>query len=137
MDFAENYMNYVNHKNHFMIHNHMKVIEIEPDRAIAELTVCKDNLNPLNVIHGGAYFTLADVAASAAARSNGTQYVTLNSSFEFIRSAQAGTILATATVHHRGRTTCLMAVEVTDEKGTLLAEGKFTMFCLGESVPFE
>jgi len=131
MDFTKKYINYINNKNYFMIHNHITLSEVEQDRAAGELTICKDSLNPLGAMHGGAYFTLADGVASAAVRSNGMQYVTLNSSFEFIRSVRAGIIHATAKVRHRGRTTCLAAVEITDEEGRLLAEGKFTMFCVG------
>ncbi|NCC68986.1 MAG: PaaI family thioesterase, partial [Clostridia bacterium] len=131
MDFAR-LIEYTNRKNIFAVHNHIRLTEVELDRAAAEMTICSDSQNPLGAMHGGAYFTMADCAASAAARSNGMQYVTLNSSFEFIRSVKEGTVCATAKVRHRGRTICLVAVEVTNEEGRLLAEGKFTMFCMGE-----
>lgn len=132
MDYWQRYKKYINQNNPFMTHNNIEIIEAEPDRAVAELTVCGDNLNPVGTLHGGAYFTMADCVSGTAARSNGMKYVTLNSSFEFIRSIKKGTIRATARVRRRGRTICLTAVEVTDQEGRLLAEGKFTMFCLGE-----
>ena len=137
MDFAQQYLSYVNEKNHFMSYNHIRLTKIETDYAEAELVVNKDSLNPLGLMHGGAYFTMADCAASGAARSNGQQYITLNSSFEFIRSGKEGTVRATAKVRHRGRTTCLIATEITDEHGKLLAEGKFTMFCLSKPIDME
>ena len=52
--------------------------------------------------------------------------------FQFIRNQGSGTIYATGTVRHRGRTTCLIHVEVTNEEGRLLATGEFTMFCIGD-----
>lgn len=134
MDFTEQYLSYINEKNHFMIYNHIRITKVEKDYAEAELVISEDCLNPVGLMHGGAYFTMADCAASGAARSNGLQYLTLNSSFEFIRSAKEGAVHATARVRHRGRTTCLVATEVIDEQGTLLAEGKFTMFCLNKSI---
>lgn len=136
MDFSKQ-LDYANRRNTFMLHNHIKIIEIGPDRAVAELTVSKDSLNPIGRMHGGAYFTMADCASGAAARSDGMMYVTLNSSFDFIRSAKDGKVRATAVVRHRGRTTCLTAVELRDEQGVLLAEGKFTMFCLNKPVKMD
>lgn len=133
MDFAK-FIDYMNRENPFVAHNYIRLTEVELDRAATEMTICRDSQNPLGVMHGGAYFTLADCAASAAARSNGMQYVTLNSSFDFIHSAREGTIHAVAIVRHRGRTTCLTAVEITDEEGRRLAEGKFTMFYTGVPV---
>jgi acyl-CoA thioesterase len=130
----QQYMDFINRKNYFMLHNHMTLLKLEKDQAIGEVTVGQDSLNPLGILHGGAYFTLADCVASAATRSNGLQYVTLNSSIDFFRSAKEGKVRATAMVRHRGRTTCLSAVELRDEQGELLAEGKFTMFCLNVPV---
>lgn len=134
MDFAKQYLSYINEKNRFMIYNHIRITKVEMDYAEAELLIGEDCLNPMGLMHGGAYFTMADCAASGAARSNGQQYITLNSSFEFIRSAKEGTVRAAARVRHRGRTTCLIATEVTDDQGKLLAEGKFTMFCLNNPI---
>lgn len=136
MDFQK-YLDFINRKNYFMIHNHMTLLELEKDRAVGEVTIGQDSLNPLGTLHGGAYFTLADCVASAAARSSGMQYVTINSSFDFIRSAKQGKVRAIAMVRHRGRTTCMMAVDVTDEQGRLLAQGNFTMLNLNVPVDLE
>lgn len=132
MDYKRKYLDYVNRHNYFMIHNHIRLTDMDSDWAAGELAMCQDTLNPIGTMHGGAYYTLADCVASAAARSNRMNYVTLNSSFEYIRSAREGTVQAAAKVRHRGQTTCLLAVEVTDGEGRLLAEGRFTMFCTGK-----
>ena len=83
------------------------------------------------MLHGGAYFTMADCAGGAAARSDGRRYVTLEGSIHFIRAANEGTVTAQARVRYRGGTTCLVEIDIKDETEWLLATGNFTFFCVG------
>ena len=121
-----------NSGNHFMIHNHMRLTQMEQDCAVVELFVQEESQNLFGSIHGGVFLTMADCAAGGAARSAGKKYVTLSSSFAFIRNTKDGHILARAKVRSRGRTICVVAVEITDGTETLLASGTFTMFATGE-----
>lgn len=115
----------------FMSKNHIHLSAVELDRAVMELTAGPDSLNPYGFVHGGALYTMADCACGAAARTDGRKYVTLSSSFNFLHSGREGdTIRAEAKVRHRGRTTCYMDVELTNEKSVLLASGNFTFFCI-------
>lgn len=115
----------------FMKHNHIRLAEVEPDRAVAALDARADCLNPYGFVHGGALFTMADCACGAAARSDGRRYVTLSSSFNFLHSGLAGDSLrAEAKVRRRGRTTCYVTVDLTNGRGELLANGSFTFFCI-------
>lgn len=131
MDY-EALMSVSNEKNRFAVYNGILIKEVSLDRAVGELNITDDSLNLMGIVHGGAYFTLADVTAGAVARSNGLRHATLDSSFHFIRSAKSGTLRATGRTIHRGRTTCLVGVEVTDADGNLVAEGRFNMFCFGQ-----
>lgn len=118
-------------KNEFMNYNHIHLKEAEHDRTVMELTVVKESLNPYGIAHGGVLYTMGDCAAGLAARSDGRRYVTLSSSFNFLRSGQLGdTIQATGTIRHRGRTTCVAEVDITDSQGRLLASGSYTFFCV-------
>ena len=65
-----------------------------------------------------------------AAHTDGRKYVTQGSSMHFLKNRTDGTIYATGQVIHRGKTTCLVRLEITDEAGVLLASGEFTFFCL-------
>lgn len=121
--------------NAFMCHNGIKVTEITPERAVSILEVAPHSLNPYGYLHGGAYFTMADVASGALARADGRAYVTLDCSMHFLRSARRGEIRATARIRHRGHSTCLICVDITGEEGGLLATGEFTFFCLGDAPP--
>lgn len=121
-----------NEENHFMIHNYMKLTQMWEDHAVVELSVKKESKNLFGGIHGGVYVTMADCAAGAAARSRGKRYVTLNHSFEFLRTTNEISIRAVASVRHRGKTICVISVDVKDERDKLLASGTFTMFATGE-----
>ena len=65
-----------------------------------------------------------------AAHTDGRNYVTQTSSLHFLRNQPEGEIQADARVRHRGRSTCLVAVDILGEDETLLATGEFTFFCV-------
>ena len=115
-----------------MIFNGMKLTEMSKDYARVEMNVQPTSRNLFGAIHGGVFFTMSDCAAGAAARSGGMRYVTLSNSFEFYRNTKGEHIRAEGLVRHRGRTICVVQVDVKDDSDALLASGTFTMFCTGE-----
>ena len=94
-----------------------------------------DSLNAMGSVHGGLMFVMAEVAAGLATRNDGRRYVTLDSSFRFIKgSNSAKTLLAEAVITKRGRTVCFARASVREPgSGILLAEGDFTFYCLDAS----
>lgn len=119
--------------NEFMKHNGVSVVAVTSDTAKTTLTVAPQSLNPYGIVHGGALFTLMDVAAGVAARADGRRYVTLDSSVHFLKSVGRGLLYGTASVVHRGRSVCVVDTEVTAQEGVLLCRGSFTMFCLNDT----
>ncbi|MEQ2456172.1 PaaI family thioesterase [Flavonifractor hominis] len=117
--------------NAFARYNGITIRQPGPDLGEAVLEMGPNSLNPYGALHGGAYYTLADCAGGCACRTDGRRYVTLQGGLNFIHSAKSGTVTACAEVRHRGRTTCLVHVEVVDAEDTLLACGDFTYFCKG------
>ena len=73
---------------------------------------------------------MADNATGAAAHTDGRNYVTQTSALHFLRNQPEGEIQADARVRHRGRSTCLVTVDILGEDETLLATGEFTFFCV-------
>lgn len=120
--------------NAFMLHNYMEIETVEPDRAVFRLDIRPESRNPYGMVHGGAIYTLADNATGAAAHTDGRHYVTQTSSFHFLRNQPEGVIRAAAHVRHRGRSTCLVTVDVTGTGGVLLATGEFTFFCVDKDL---
>lgn len=120
------------HPNAFALFNGIQTSSSSPDHGEAVLTIGPDSLNPYGLLHGGAYYTMADCAGGTACRTDGRNYVTLHGGLNFIRSARSGTVTARAVIRHRGHSTCQADVEITDEHGTLLATGNFTFFCIDQ-----
>lgn len=121
-----------NEQNRFMTHNFMTLTQMWEDHAVVELVLREESRNLFGGVHGGALFTMADCAAGSAARSRGMRYVTLNNSFEFFSSSKSNLLRAIASVRHRGRTICVLSVDVKDGEDKLIAGGTFTMFATGE-----
>ena len=121
-------------KNAFMLHNYIELERVEKDRAVFKLDIRPESCNPYGLIHGGAIYTLADNATGAAAHSDGRYYVTQTSALHFLRNQPEGEIQADARVRHRGRSTCLVTVDILGEDETLLATGEFTFFCVDKAL---
>ena len=121
-------------RNAFMIHNHIELESVEPDRAAFRLNIQPDSKNPYGLVHGGAIYTLADNATGSAVHTDGRFYVTQTSALHFLRNQSEGVVRADAKVRHRGRTTCLVNVDILGEGGKLLATGEFTYFCIDPDI---
>lgn len=87
-------------------------------------------LNPYGIVHGGFFFTMADIITGVTARLCGGQAVTMNSDFHFLANVSSGTVTGRAEVVRAGNTIAVIRAEIRDGGGTLLAEGTFTYFFL-------
>ena len=121
-------------ENRFVVYNHIEMVLMEEDHAVFRLTIRPESKNSYGMVHGGAIYTMADNATGAAAHTDGRSYVTQTSSLHFLRNQPEGDILADARVRHRGRSTCLVTVDILGEDKTLLATGEFTFFCVDEKL---
>ena len=121
-------------KNVFAIYNHIESEFVEPDHAIFRLNIRPESKNPYGVVHGGAIYTMADNATGYAAHTDGRSYVTQSSAMHFLRNQTDGIVRADARVRHRGRTTCLVDVDILGEGEKLLATGEFTYFCIDPDI---
>lgn len=124
-----------NEKNPFGRQLGIYVEELGPGYARAVKTVTEEDLNPLLVPHGGVYFALADTACGSAMAAYGTMAVTINCSFSFLKSAQAGgKLTAEARELQSGRSICVLEARVTGEAGELFAVGTFTFRRLDKKI---
>lgn len=120
-------------ENAFSRYNFYEAESVGPDCAVYRLDIRPESLNPYGMVHGGAMYTMADDASGAAALSDGRYYVTQSGTLHFLQNQSRGIIRAAASVRHRGRTTCLVDVDITNEEGVLLATGEFTYFCVNRA----
>ena len=86
-------LEYRNARNRFCQRIGITVTELSPGYAKVVKTVTEDDLNPVDVAHGGLFFSMADNAAGSAMAAYGEQAVTLNAQYNFMRAAKAGDVL--------------------------------------------
>ena len=119
------------HHNPFMQHNHIHIGLVSADYAEVFLDIQPSSTNLYGFVHGGALFTMADCCAGLAVRSDGRQYVTQNSSVNFIRNVKCGRITAKGRVVSRGRHICVSSVDIYSDTDVLLLNSTFSMYCTG------
>lgn len=108
--------------------------DVGEDFLTASMPVNARVHQPDGVLHGGATVALAESVGSAASM------IFLNSEEVFIRgieiaanhvsSIRSGKVLATARFLHKGRTTQLWEIKITDEAGKLISACKLTTISL-------
>ena len=76
------------------------------DRAEVRAEITEDSLNAMQTVHGGLMFVMAEVAAGLVTRNDGRKYVTLDSSFRFLRGSSAKNIQGLAKITKRGKNVC-------------------------------
>ena len=96
-------LEYRNARNRFCQRVGITVTELSPGYAKVVKTVTEDDLNPVDVAHGGLFFSMADNAAGSAMAAYGEQAVTLNAQYNFMRAAKAGDVLTAEARRHRLR----------------------------------
>jgi len=105
-------------------------LEVGEEEARARFTVEDRHRQPMGLVHGGAYASLAESLCSMAthlAVSPEALAVGQSNATSFLRPVGEGTIEASARRRHRGRTSWLWDVDFTDERGRLCATTRVTM----------
>lgn len=99
----------------------IKLVEVSPGSAKAEMTVKEEHLNGLNTVHGGAIFTLADFTFAAAANSYGQVTVAINVSITYMTALTEGKITAEAREISRNPKLSAYTIDIYDESGEISA----------------
>ena len=105
--------------------------EVGAERATASVAVADRVRQPFGLVHGGAYAALAESLAAfathAAVAEEGVTAVGLSNQTSFVRPVREGTVHAEARRRHRGRTTWVWEVDITDDDGRLCALVRMTI----------
>jgi uncharacterized protein (TIGR00369 family) len=109
----------------------LEVVEVGAERAAARVPVRDAVKQPMGLVHGGLYASIAEsltsMATAMAVAGDGNFAVGLANQTSFLRPITAGTVHANAVRRHRGRTTWLWDVEITDDDGRLCAVTRMTI----------
>ena len=112
--------------------------EASEGRVVAELEMNDYAINRWGVPHGGALFTMGDVACGLAAISvRGESLVTLNASIDYMdRADVSGKVTAVAKVERAGSRVCFCSAEMFDCRGKRIAMMKAVMSYTGTKLDF-
>ena len=93
----------------------IELVKVEPGYALAKMKIEDKHLNALNIVQGGATFTLADFAFAAASNAHGRVAVGINASISYFQAPKGKVLFAEATELHASRRLASYNVDIRDE----------------------
>ncbi|SED01975.1 uncharacterized domain 1-containing protein [Nocardioides exalbidus] len=106
----------------------IELVEISAERLVATMPV-EGNTQPFGLLHGGASVVLAETLGSVGSAIHAhpdkiAVGVDINATHH--RSATSGTVTATATAVHLGRSSTSYEIVITDERGKRVCTSRIT-----------
>lgn len=112
-------------------HYGLELVAMDEETVSARVAVRDELLQPAGLVHGGVYASIAEsicsIATWSAVQADGRSAQGLSNQTSFLRPITAGTIHATGRRRHRGRTTWVWEVDITDDEGRLCALVRMTV----------
>ncbi len=109
----------------------LEVLEQSPELVRAQVRVHDGIKQPMGLVHGGVYASIAEsitsMATAVAVAPNGEFAMGMSNQTTFLRPITQGTVHAVANRRHKGRTTWVWEVDVTDDAGHLCALVRMTI----------
>jgi acyl-CoA thioesterase len=106
----------------FADHVGIELIDVSKGWAKAKMEIKDHHLNGVNIAHGGAVFSLADLAFAVASNSHGTVALSINVSISYFKASVVGeTLYAQAKEVSRNPKLATYEVRVTDEANDIIA----------------
>lgn len=108
-----------------------ETLEVGEESARARFAVEQKVKQPFGIVHGGAFAAISESLCSgatfAAVHGDGMAAMGMSNLTTFLRPVTEGTVHANARRLHRGRTTWVWEVELTDDRGKLCAVSRVTI----------
>ncbi len=109
----------------------IETVSLEEDQVVMTMPVDKRTHQLVGFLHGGANVALAETAASIGAFLNVDQEKFIVFGMEInanhIKSKRDGSVTATAKPVHKGSTTMVWNISITDEQNNLLCTSRCTI----------
>jgi 1,4-dihydroxy-2-naphthoyl-CoA hydrolase len=113
----------------------LEVLEWSDEEVRAQVRVRDELRQPAGLVHGGVFASLAESITSMATwfavLADGQSAQGMSNQTSFLRPIVDGTIHAVARRRHRGRTTWVWEVDITDDAGRLCALVRMTIAVRG------
>ena len=109
----------------------LEIHTLSDEEITAQVPVRDDLKQPAGLVHGGVFASIAEsitsIATWVAVKGDGMVAQGLSNQTSFLRPILDGTIHAVARRRHRGRTTWVWEVEISDDAGRLCALVRMTI----------
>lgn len=112
----------------------IEFIDVSEDSIVARMPVTPRVHQPDGVLHGGASVALAESVGSAGAlfflSGENVQIRGIEIAANHVKSVSSGFVYAKAKIIHKGRTTQLWQIPITNENDQLISQVKLTTITL-------
>jgi 1,4-dihydroxy-2-naphthoyl-CoA hydrolase len=109
----------------------LELLDVSDAEVRAQVKVRDELLQPAGLVHGGVFASIAEsitsIATWLAVHEDGRTVQGMSNQTSFLRPITAGTVHAVAQRRHKGRTTWVWEVDVTDDEGRLCALVRMTI----------
>jgi 1,4-dihydroxy-2-naphthoyl-CoA hydrolase len=109
----------------------LEIHAMSDEEVVARVPVRDELLQPAGLVHGGVFASIAEsmtsLATWQAVQEGGESAQGLSNQTSFLRPILGGTIHAVARRRHRGRTTWVWEVEISDDDQRLCALVRMTI----------
>ena len=109
----------------------LEILTISDDEVTAQVPVRDELKQPAGLVHGGVFASIAESMTSIgtwrAVQADGRIAQGLSNQTSFLRPIVDGTVHAVARRRHRGRTTWVWEVEISDDEQRLCALVRMTI----------
>jgi 1,4-dihydroxy-2-naphthoyl-CoA hydrolase len=109
----------------------LELLEVSDSEVRAQVAVRDEIKQPVGLVHGGVYASIAEsiasLATALAVMSDGQVAMGLSNATSFLRPITEGTVHAHAERVHRGRTTWVWDVSFEDDAGHACALTRMTI----------
>jgi 1,4-dihydroxy-2-naphthoyl-CoA hydrolase len=109
----------------------LEYVEAGPEEVRARVEITDDLRQPAGLVHGGVFGVIAESICSGATwlavHGDGMTAMGQSNSSTFLRPIADGHVNAVARPRHRGRTTWVWDVEISDDEGRLCALVRMTV----------
>jgi 1,4-dihydroxy-2-naphthoyl-CoA hydrolase len=109
----------------------LEIVSIGDEEVVARVQVRDEILQPAGLVHGGVFASMAEsmtsIATWLAVHETGKTAMGQSNQTSFLRPITTGTVHATGRRRHRGKTTWVWEVDITDDEGRLCALVRMTV----------
>ncbi|MEO6818981.1 MAG: hydroxyphenylacetyl-CoA thioesterase PaaI [Ginsengibacter sp.] len=113
----------------------IEIIEIKEGYSKTKMTIRKEMINALSVVHGGITFSLADSTFAFACNNRNNLSLALDTSINFLKPVHVGDVLiGEAKEIHNGRSTGLYQITISNQEEQIVALFKGTCFRTGKKL---